>query len=312
MQKKHTLLLGAHISTAGGFDKAVLRAQSIGCTTMQIFTKSNRQWRSKPLTQQAINDFQYALKNSFIKTVVTHAAYLINLGSTQPDTQKKSIDALKEELSRCDQLSIAYLVLHPGTSSKQDIQESLATIAHHINKVLHEIPGSTTLLIETMAGQGNITCYTFEQIATIINAVTDKKRIGVCLDTCHVFAAGYDLTTPASYKTLWENFDAIIGRKYLKVIHVNDSKKELGSRIDRHEEIGKGALGLEAFRLLFNDETLFDIPKILETPKEDLMEDFKNMKTIEHLLSEKSRELLEIKIVSDFEGTMDVEIKEEE
>ncbi|MCX5924283.1 MAG: deoxyribonuclease IV [Candidatus Dependentiae bacterium] len=280
--KKETLLIGAHVSIAGGFDKAITQGEEIGATCIQIFTKSNRQWKAKPITQNDIDSFTAQQKNSQVRVVVAHAAYLINLGSTTPETVEKSVHALVDELQRCDALKIPYLVLHPGTMNTKDEEESLVFIADQINKALEKAqPKHVTLLLETMAGQGSVLGYTFEQLATIIKHIDHKKYIGVCFDTCHAFASGYTFDTPASYKKMWENFDGTIGLEKLKAFHVNDSKKELGAKVDRHEHIGKGKIGATAFTLLMKDKKFANIPKILETPQEHGLEDNKkNLATL--------------------------------
>ncbi len=301
--KKQTLLLGAHLSVAGGLEEAIYRGESIGCTTIQLFTKSNRRWFAKPLTQEAIATFRQAVSESNIESLVAHAAYLINLGSPKREIRQKSVQALKEEFSRCEQLGIAYLVLHPGSRGDSSETESLDLIATQLDEVAAAIPGKSMILLETMAGQGSNLCHRFEQIAYVYNKITHKERIGVCFDTCHVFAAGYDLRTEKKYQAVWDEFDRTIGLSRLKVIHINDSKKELGSRVDRHEHIGKGLLGSESFRLLFNDKRFFAIPKILETPKKHLSEDLMNMKTIGRLLSKLTKKMRLIKIAVKDEET---------
>lgn len=295
--EKQTLLLGAHISVGGGLEQAFARGESIGCTTMQIFTKSNRQWACKPLALPEITAFKQAWEKSYIQDIVVHAAYLINIASAQQEVVAKSARALKEELSRCEQLGIPYLVLHPGSNKTNTKEESLAQIAKQLDLALESVPGKTMILLETMAGQGSNLCSQFEELATVYKAVRNKNRVGICFDTCHAFAAGYDIQTKETYEKLWELFDQILGLELLKVIHVNDSKKELGSRVDRHEHIGKGKIGDEAFSLLFNDKRFFSIPKILETPKETLAEDLENMQKIVSLLQPETKNKLEIKVV---------------
>jgi len=292
MHKKHTLLYGAHMSIAGEIKRAIDRGESIGCTAIQIFTKSNRQWHAKPITEKEATDFKDTWKNSSIKSVIAHASYLINIGSPDKNIEHKSVNALKVEMERCDMLDIPYLVLHPGSHSNTDIPECLKRIAHNLDELFQAVP-HCSILLETMAGQGTNVGSTFEQLAQIIKYSQHKKRLGVCMDTCHIFSAGYDFTTEKSYNELWKNFDNIIGINKLKAIHVNDSKQALGSRIDRHTDIGKGKIGLKGFELLFNDPQFFDIPKILETPKkEGLDEDKKNMETLIGLLSTKTKKLL--------------------
>ena len=282
--KKKELLIGAHVSIVGGFDQAILRGEKIGATCIQIFTKSNRQWKAQPITTQKAEEFIAQQKKSSIKIVVAHASYLINLGSTSKLVAQKSTDALIEELRRCDMLEIPYLVLHPGTFYSENKKDSLIFIATQINMALQEAkPKYVTLLLETMAGQGNVAGSNFEELATIISHVKQKKHIGVCVDTCHIFASGYNFDTCARYKKLWKNFDDTIGLSKLKVFHINDSKKDLGSRVDRHEHIGAGMIKPEGFKLLMRDKKFSTIPKILETPKsgDDQASDIKNLKTLQ-------------------------------
>jgi deoxyribonuclease-4 len=290
------LLVGAHMSIAGGFEKAIERGQSLGCTTIQIFTKSNRQWRAKPITKQEADLFKKTAITLGISPVVAHATYLINLASPNAHTAQLSMQALSNELIRCEQLGIPYLVLHPGSFVQGEIEEGIARISANLNAILDKTTSKTMILLELMAGQGSVIGSSFEQLATILQQITHKKRVGVCFDTCHAFAAGYDLRTPATYKKTWADFDSIIGLEQLKVIHINDSKKELGSHVDRHEHIGKGQLGLEAFKLLFNDKRFFNIPKILETPKvtKDLSEDSMNLATIKSVLTKETKKALNV------------------
>lgn len=269
--KKNTLI-GAHVSIAGGFDKSIESGERIQANCIQIFTKSNRQWRAKPIDKEAAELFKDKLKKSNIQAVVAHASYLINLGSKNPETVQKSKEALTVELDRCDQLGIPFLVLHPGTQGCSSEQETLQKIAQHINESISQTQ-SCTLLIETMAGQGTTVGSTFEQIAEIIKHVKQKNRIGVCLDTCHIFAAGYKFENKEEYEKLWSDFDEIIGMQYLKTIHMNDSKKECGSRVDRHEHIGQGKIGEKVFGFIMKDKRLESVPKILETPKDNGDED---------------------------------------
>lgn len=288
MKQHPSLLFGAHMSIAGQISNAIIRGESIACTAIQIFTKSNRQWHAKPLQQEDIDAFKKTCKASFIQSIIAHASYLINIGSADHHLEKKSLDALEIEFTRCAELDIPYLVIHPGSHTKTDEQVCLERISKNIDAVLEKIPHGT-LLLETMAGQGSQVGYTFEQLAYIIKHSKHKRRIGVCFDTCHAFVAGYDFTTEKTYNLMWEHFDTVIGINKLKAIHINDSQKDLGSAIDRHADIGKGKIGLKAFELLFNDPTLFDIPKILETPRTELSDYRKNMDILEGLLSKKTR-----------------------
>jgi deoxyribonuclease-4 len=296
MQKKHSLLLGAHMSISGGLSTAYDRGQETGCTAMQIFTKSNRQWAAKKITDQEAHQFIERGKQSPIKFVMAHATYLINIGAAEPATAKKSVAALKNELERCHQLGIQYLVLHPGSHTGSGEAACLQRISDNLNEVLQATPSTTSILLETMAGQGSSTCYIFEHLAHIRATSEHKKRVGVCVDTCHIFVAGYDFTTAAGYKKVWDEFDAVIGLENLKAIHLNDSKKGLASKVDRHEHITKGLIGHAAFELIMNDERFFDIPKILETPKEDdeVKIDRENLALLRAMITNKNKKLLAI------------------
>lgn len=294
IQSKKRLLLGAHMSISGGFTKAIERGLSINCSVIQIFTKSNRQWRAKTITKTEAEEFKTTVKESGIHSITAHASYLINVGSPNKETVKKSIDALIVELQRSEQLGIQYLVLHPGSHLKSGEDVCIEQIAHNIDIALKKSPGKTMLLLETMAGQGSAVGYKFEHLTAIRKMSSQKKRIGVCFDTCHAFAAGYQFGTPKQYQKMWAKFDATVGLKHLKVIHLNDSKKECGSKVDRHQDIGKGKLGPAPFKLLFNDPRFFDIPKILETPKEEPADDARNMQTIIGLLSKETKKILNV------------------
>ncbi|MBP6892263.1 deoxyribonuclease IV [Candidatus Babeliales bacterium] len=283
MTKKRTLI-GAHVSISGGFDRAILRGEKIGANCIQIFTKSNRQWKSKKISDEDIAKFIAQQKNSNIKIVAAHASYLINLGSSTSSVVEKSINALIDELQRCDILKIPFLILHPGTMHDKDEEQSLLFIAKNINTVLKKAkPQHVTLLLETMAGQGSTVGNKFEQLGFIFSHITQKKHVGVCVDTCHIFASGYVFDTPATYKKLWHDFDETIGLKKLKMFHINDSKKDAGSRVDRHEHIGEGMIKPAAFKLLMQDTKFKKIPKILETPKsaDEVSDDIKNIKILQ-------------------------------
>jgi deoxyribonuclease IV len=293
MKKEHKLLLGAHMSIAGEIRLAIERGESIGCTAIQIFTKSNRQWHAKAISKEDITAFKQTYKNSSLQSIIAHAAYIVNIGSSHKELEKKSFDSLKLELTRCAELNIPYLVVHPGSHGNTDEISCLDRISANISKLLTET-SDCTILLEIMAGQGSVVGYTFEHLAHIIKNSDHKKRIGICFDTCHAFAAGYDFRTEKTYSLMWEQFDKIIGINKLKAIHINDSQKDIGSRVDRHAEIGKGKIGLKAFELLLNDPRFFDIPKILETPKDDLTDYKKNMELLMSLLSKKTEKLLHI------------------
>ena len=286
---KKELLLGAHMSIAGGVSEALIRGDSIGCTAIQIFTTSSRQWHAKDFSPEEIEAFQKTQRESSIACVLAHANYLINLGSPNASIHKKSVFVASKELAACQALGIPFLILHPGAYTSSTSAQGCKAVAQGINALFEQVPGKTMILLETMAGQGTALGSTFEELATICDLIDQKNRVGICLDTAHIFAVGYNFSTPQTYKKLWDDFDRIIGLSHLKAIHLNDSKKECGSRVDRHEGIGEGAIGLEGFRLLMNDERLLFIPKILETPKATLQDDLRNLKIIRALFSEKTK-----------------------
>ena len=260
-------LIGAHVSIAGGLENAFSRGEQIGCTAIQIFTKNQVQWLAKPLSDHDIERYQQGLANSFIQSVVAHASYLINLGSPEAKLLKKSRLAFLDEMDRAEKLGISSLIFHPGAHKNAGENVGLSLIADSINYVCKQRPNyKIKLLLETTAGQGTSLGYSFEQLKRIIDGVDQPERVGVCLDTCHIFAAGYDIRDKLSYEKTFNKFDQVIGLKKLKAIHLNDSRKEMGSRVDRHENIRQGKIGLEGFRLLMNDHRLANIPKILETP----------------------------------------------
>ncbi len=261
--------VGAHVSAAGGVENAPLNARAIGGKAFALFVKNQRQWFAKPLSEESINAFKKNCTEMGFSPefIVPHDSYLINLGSPKTDGLEKSRNSFTEEVRRCMQLGITMINLHPG-SHLNLISETdcLDTIAESLNLVLEETQG-VTLLLENTAGQGSNVGYRFEQLAHIIAKVRDKSRIGVCVDTCHAFAAGYDLVSESGYQKTWLVFEQIIGLSYLKAMHINDSKKECGSRVDRHASLGEGYMGWEAFRHIMNDERMDNIPLILETPQ---------------------------------------------
>jgi deoxyribonuclease IV len=285
MKKNNNLLLGAHMSIAGGLEKSLLRGESINNTCIQIFTASNRQWSFQTFSLDQIALFKKHYETSSIKCVFSHASYLINLGSPNKEVQDKAIRALIAELIRCDQLGLPFVVLHPGSSLNSDPRACLKRIAQNLDKAISQSDTKAIILLENMAGQGTAVAYQFEQLGFIIKHIKQHAKIGICFDTAHAFAAGYTFNTPESYKAMWDEFDKYIGIDRLKAIHINDSKKPCGSRVDRHEHIGKGEIGIEAFRMLMNDSRFDQIPKVLETPKgEDLKEDKENIETLINLL----------------------------
>jgi len=264
------LLIGSHVSISGGLHKAFPIAKEIGCTAMQIFTKNASQWNARPLQENDIDVFKTAWQASGIACVVAHDSYLINLGTPDDELLAKSRTAMLIEVQRCEQLGIPYLVMHPGSHVGSGEEAGLRRVAESFDEIHHQTEGfQTQILVETTAGQGTNLGYQFEQIARIFEQVRSPERLGVCFDTCHAFAAGYDIRTEAAYRDTMAAFDRLIGLNRLKAIHLNDSVKPLGSRVDRHDAIGSGHIGIEGFRWLMNDARLADVPKILETPKGD-------------------------------------------
>lgn len=263
-------MIGAHMSIAGGVFNAFLEGERKGCRTIQIFVKSSNQWQAKPLSSDEISRFESEQKRTGIKPVVAHDSYLINLASPDRALLEKSRKAFLVEMERCQALGINFLVTHPGSHLQSGESEGIKRIAESIDWLVeHTRDFGVYITLETTAGQGSNLGYKFEQIAEMIAISKYPERCRVCFDTAHAFAAGYDISTPDGYNQTWSEFDRIIGRNMLAVIHLNDSQKGLGSRVDRHEHIGKGEIGLDAFRMIMNDPRLIGIPKILETPKGD-------------------------------------------
>jgi deoxyribonuclease-4 len=267
MTKK--LLVGAHMSISGGPFNALLHGEELGCTTIQIFTKNSNQWRAKLLTSEDARKFREAQKRTGISPVVGHNAYLINLASPKEDIYRQSLEAMLVELKRAEFLGLPYLVMHPGAHLGSGEKEGIGKIARSLDRLHEKTVGfEVKICLETTAGQGSSIGYRFEHLVDIIGRVKEKGRLGVCYDTCHTFAAGYDIRTQKTYETTLKEFDNVVGLSKLWVIHVNDSLKDLGSQVDRHQHLGEGKIGLEGFRLLMNDKRWEEIPKILETPKE--------------------------------------------
>ncbi len=279
------ILLGAHMSIAGGAHRAIERACSIKCTAMQIFVKNNMQWFARPLEKSEISAFLDHPQRAELSAVFAHANYLINLAATNPQFHANSLRALAEELTRADQLELPFLVLHPGAHLGAGIDAGLERIVDSIDAVHTVLPKTKTkIALETTAGQGSCLGDRFEHIAHIIANVREPERLCVCLDTAHVFAAGYDLASEAATRKMFAEFDRTIGLERLAALHLNDSKTPRGSRVDRHEHIGKGKIGLNAFRFIMRDRRFRKIPKVLETPKgKELLEDVENMKTLRGL-----------------------------
>lgn len=261
-------ILGAHFSIAKGLHNAVYTAQKYGCNTLQLFTKNARSWKERQLTDKEVALFKAAVAETGITAITSHTSYLINLAAADPKKQTQSTDALARELVRSSMLGLPFVVLHPGTAPDADGKSGIDRIIDSINRIFDTTPAITCrLLLETTAGQGNSIGHRFEQIATMLQRIKPKNQIGVCLDTAHVFAAGYDLRGKDGFNDTMRRFDDALGFKNLYLIHLNDSKKDLGSRVDRHDHIGRGKIGKKGFSLIMNDERLIKIPKILETPK---------------------------------------------
>lgn len=279
-------LLGAHTSTNGGVAAAVDLAEKLQFTAMQIFTKNNNRWASKPLTDKEITLYKDKLSKSSIKIVVSHDSYLINLCATDGELLEKSRASFLDELERCELLGIPYLNFHPGSHGGQGEKEGIKIIAESLNIAHEKTKGyKVKSMLEATAGQGTAIGYRFEHLREIIDLVDEKERMCVCIDTAHIFAAGYDLKTKEGYNKTFKEFDDIVGLDLLKCFHFNDSKKDLGSRVDRHEHIGQGFIGVEGFTNLMNDKKLEHIPKILETPKgKEQLEDIENINVLVSLI----------------------------
>jgi deoxyribonuclease IV len=260
--------LGAHMSVAGGLPRAVERAVAHRCDALQIFAKNANQWRGRALPPEEIREFRAKVKAAGIGPVVSHASYLINLATTNPALRRQSLDAMGDELNRAESLGLLGVVLHPGAYTVGSEADGLTLIAEALLELLGaRRRGKTFILLEHTAGQGTALGATFEQLASIIAKMNDHRRVGVCLDTCHLLASGYDLCSPEGYASTFTQFGRLVGFDRLKAFHLNDSKKPLGSRVDRHEHIGQGHLGLEPFRRIVNDRRFRDLPMLLETPK---------------------------------------------
>lgn len=256
------------MSVAGGLEHAFLDGAAVGCESVQIFVKNQRQWRAKPLSPEQIDAYKAAQQETGLHPVVAHASYLINMAAPGADARKKSTDAMIDELSRCEALGVDYLVVHPGAHMDDSMDQGIERIAACVDQAHDSCAGfRTKILLETTAGQGTAIGYRFEQLRAILSKTKDPKRLGVCLDTCHLFAAGYDFRTAQGYRTMMGELDELIGLANVHCIHVNDSKRELGSRVDRHDHIGKGKIGKEGFAHFVNDPRWNGIPMILETAK---------------------------------------------
>lgn len=262
--------MGAHMSIAGGVDKALLRGKEVGCDTIQIFTKNNNQWRAKPLTDEETSGYHKSQEALSIWPVVAHTGYLVNVASPKKQLYRKSLEALRIEVHRAGALKIPYLVMHPGAHLGAGESEGIKRVVEALETICEDTEDSpVSICLETTAGQGTNLGYHFEHLAAIREGVKQRRRIGVCVDTCHLFAAGYEIRGREQYEQTMRQLDDVVGLEIVKCIHLNDSQRELASRVDRHAHIGQGHIGLEGFRLLVNDPRLRHIPMILETPKGD-------------------------------------------
>jgi deoxyribonuclease-4 len=266
-------LFGAHMSIAGGCHNAVLAARSHGCEALQLFTKNSNQWAAKALSDEEVREFRKTLRGSGIRVTMAHDSYLINLASPDVELYRRSLEAFVVEVQRAEKLGLHYLVMHPGSPGDEDVEAGLARVAGALDEVHSRCPNfRVKVLLETTAGQGYSLGRRFEELARILELVREPERLAVCMDTCHVFAAGYALAPEKEYRATMRAFDKTVGLGRLRVFHVNDSLKPLGSRVDRHAHIGRGELGLEPFRSLVNDARFRRRAMILETPKEDAEE----------------------------------------
>jgi deoxyribonuclease-4 len=281
------------MSIAGGVDRAPLRGKQAGCDTIQVFTKSNRQWSARRLGDREVEAFKANLAATGIGPVVAHDCYLVNLAAPRRPLWKRSVAAFRAELERADRLGIPYLVTHPGSHAGAGEAEGIRWVAEALNILHAGLPrhGGVQILLETTAGQGSSLGYRFEQLADILARVEQADRVGICLDTCHVFAAGYDIRSPGGYRKTLAALEACLGLRRLQAIHLNDSRQALGSRVDRHAHIGEGRLGLAAFRLILNDSRLRRVPMILETPKDEdfVTADRRNLARLRRLLNGRDR-----------------------
>jgi len=278
--------LGAHMSIAGSIPLAIERGLKVGCGVIQIFTQNNNQWRGKAISAADAALFKERFAASGLNEIVCHDIYLVNLAAAPGEVREKSLAAFGEEMERCARLGIAKIIMHPGAHVGDGEEVGIKRICAAFDQLFKAVPAyQGKVLLETTAGQGSNVGYTFEHLKAIIDGSAFADRFAVCYDTCHTFAAGYDITTPDGYKQVFAAFDRIIGLERLQAFHMNDSKKGLNCRVDRHEHIGQGAMGLEGFRLIMNDPRFAKVPKILETPKGDDDEmDMANLKTLRSLI----------------------------
>jgi deoxyribonuclease IV len=272
-KKNKKWLLGSHLSIAKGFDQAVYEAQSLECNALQIFTKNASTWKEREISDPELERFHHAKQETGIDIIASHTSYLINLASEASEIRKKSIQALKAEMIRASKFDLSYVVIHPGAHKGAGVNQGLNRIVEGLDIVFDQLTTNIPLLLlETTAGQGSNLGSCFGHLSTIMEKVTSSERLGICMDTSHIFAAGYDIRTDESFDNTMKAFESTIGFQHLRLFHLNDSKKELGSRIDRHEHIGQGFIGTSAFKRIMNDLRFISVPKIIETPKENNMD----------------------------------------
>ena len=265
---QHPMILGSHVSAAGGVHTAVQRAIDVGCDCVQIFTKNNNRWQAKPLAEKEVRAWSDAMEESDLSHPIAHASYLINMASPKDDLYQKSVDALVIEMERANLLQLEGLVVHPGAFTESSEEDGLNRIVDAVCETLSRVePGTCRLLLENTAGQGSCLGYSIEQLAFLLDTIDAGDRIGICLDTCHAFAAGYEINTESGFGDMMQEIDDLLPADSIRALHLNDSKKPLGSRVDRHEHIGRGLIGLDAFRFLFQDPVLGPLPGYLETEK---------------------------------------------
>ncbi len=278
------MLLGAHVSISGSIALSVDRARELGCTTFQIFTRNPRGWISKRLKDEEVEEFVRKRREAGYEVVVAHMPYLPNIASPEPLSWRRSVKSLSEELERSETLGLNYLVCHIGSHMGKGVEKGVAQVARAVNNTLSKVESRCMILLENMAGQRNSVGAYFPQIGDILDKVSDERRVGVCLDTCHLYAAGYDIATEEGVEKTLSDFDDSVGLKKLKVLHLNDSKGKLGSHLDRHEHIGRGYIGEKGFQLIVNHKKLRDLPMILETPQDEYGDYEVDLETVRRLL----------------------------